>query len=676
MAAAQAPEPIRLRPHGLDFAELKDLIEYLERVQSTADASLQYFRDPAMGGFGHRVNPGDHPKKSSKASTATCLAYLRAAGKLTGKDWTSRKRSKLRRYTIDEPWRSAGLSDDNPFTTAFLLESIHALGGAKGLDAGRAEKVDAKIALLNASLSATGGLSIDRYPPNAFLTYNAVHALAQWGRLDDQARERVANWNWSHLYEESMLISSLSQDEDFFELIYAVITASVISPLGRMTPRERRLLQHAIEQFFAGQREDGTWPRSRPLFLYPGIGYAYCYDSELLVQLLTERQLRPLVAPHLKELRKAAWALDARRVPLEGRAYGWSSEHQGQTADAESWPTASVFHFCFELERLVSDAIRRDIFEYVDAAYDEPRDAAPGGVMLAGQLDSPIDYNGRTYSFKERFTTEFLGPLVQDRDVVRAGRRFSNAAKISAIVYGPPGTSKTSLARMVADALGWPLLPLDPSHLTRRGLDYVHAEADALFVRLRFCDQVVVLLDEFDELVRERAGTWEYQSRFLTTAMLPKIAALHARRRLVYIVATNHLEQFDAAISRPGRFDVIVPLMPPTAEEKYRVWPDLLAARDHLRTLTPPEDVDELIGDLTYAEAEALATRIVGVDDDVLRDAFATAGAGATLNSRVLDSGGSEDLTVDAAGAETEEAPESWRQNIVSQQAKIRGIGL
>ena len=90
-----------------------------------------------------------------------------------------------------------------------------------------------------------------------------------------------------------------------------------------------------------------------------------------------------------------------------------------------------------------------------------------------------------------------------------------------------------------------------------------------------------MLLDEFDELVREREVAGEYQSRFLTTAMLPKLQGLSNRRRLVYLIATNHPEQFDAAIRRPGRFDMVLPVMPPTLGAKRAKWgsPDVAVGR-------------------------------------------------------------------------------------------------
>jgi SpoVK/Ycf46/Vps4 family AAA+-type ATPase len=74
-------------------------------------------------------------------------------------------------------------------------------------------------------------------------------------------------------------------------------------------------------------------------------------------------------------------------------------------------------------------------------------------------------------------------------------------------------------------------------------------------------------------MVRERLEKGsEPVSRFFTTAMLPKLTLLNKRRRVALLVATNHVEAFDSAILRRGRFDVVVQIMPPTADEKLRKW--------------------------------------------------------------------------------------------------------
>lgn len=42
----------------------------------------------------------------------------------------------------------------------------------------------------------------------------------------------------------------------------------------------------------------------------------------------------------------------------------------------------------------------------------------------------------------------------------------------------------------------------------------------------------------------------------LTTAILTKLADLRGARKVVFFIATNRLMALDAAVTRPGRFDL------------------------------------------------------------------------------------------------------------------------
>jgi len=48
------------------------------------------------------------------------------------------------------------------------------------------------------------------------------------------------------------------------------------------------------------------------------------------------------------------------------------------------------------------------------------------------------------------------------------------------------------------------------------------------------------------------------ESRLLTTAMLTQLNELRRQQSCIFIVATNRLRSFDAAVTRPGRFDMLL----------------------------------------------------------------------------------------------------------------------
>lgn len=677
--AYSVPDSLLDTGHDLSFDELAKLRAHLQRILATASDSLQTFHFEKDGGFVHKVTPGEPPPKWSKSSSATCLAFLRATGSLDEEPWCGEKG--LIGPIVRSKWKSAGLLANNPFTVSFLLEALAELGGGKALTDSQWQTVDEKLGLLEGDILGDGeaggarpedrgGVRLQEYAATAFLTFKAVSALSRWDRLG-KVSDAVTTWAWNHLNKESVLVASASPDSDVFEVAYSVLIASEVTPLDRMAPQQRLLLRHAIDQFFSAQSEDGTWPRSRPLFVYPQYGHAYCFDYELLAAMLKDPQLRPFVYARLGGLRRAAEGLDERKYPLgpAGRdgetAYGWASGHHGADPRPESWSTASALHFCFELSDLVGEAIRIATFEDVGVTYKAPRLETPQGPALPKWfLDSRIQLDGSSHTtLKAQMAKRFIEPLREAREQLDYGKPLPKTTPSSAILYGPPGTSKTELARLIAQALGWPFLPLDPSHLTRQGLDQVHAEANRLFRMLQQCERIVVLLDEFDELMRDREGG-ELESRFLTTAMLPKLTTLSKERRLVYLVATNHIERFDAAIRRPDRFDLVIPVMPPTIKAKRTEWPALDAALKAIDSLgeEEAEEAKAVLSDLTFSEAKELdkeVSALKGSDTGKLNLAFVKAGRRATLRQRVnSNAGGGGDGT--------------WRSEILAQRERIR----
>lgn len=346
-------------PTAQRFAELHALRLTLETHLASARETLDQYRDLQSGGWYH-LHPNVAPKRQgdfSRASTATCLALDR----ITGLHMVEPEKAQtLADAILDGPWYSAGLPEGNPFTVAFLLEALAdliALGAC--IDDTQEGKIRDKIAKLvmafneHSELADEGGIAVNPYPATAFLTFKAVHALIRWAPMDppgeemlsSNLRERISRWSWAALHAESVLVASNSHDADVFELVYAILTVTTITEFSEMTPPQRSIIGYGLDQFFAAQGPDGTWPRSRPLFHYPTYGDAYCYDYELLVSVLGNNRLRPLLREHLTELRIAAVALERLRFPV-GTGFGWSSGHLRQIRSAESWSTASVFHFC------------------------------------------------------------------------------------------------------------------------------------------------------------------------------------------------------------------------------------------------------------------------------------------------------------------------------------------
>lgn len=315
------------------------------------------------------------------------------------------------------------------------------------------------------------------------------------------------------------------------------------------------------------------------------------------------------------------------------------------------------------LERLIAEQTRRAIFEEVDIRYEFASDGEPKKGLenfAPNFVDCPLRYNDENLSLRQTIFGRFVEPIAREAANITEGRSIGKATPMSAILFGPPGTSKTELTKTIAEYLGWPRLVVDPSYFVKKGMDNIQAQADKLFTMLSVTERIVVLLDEFDEMVRDRSSAVDVLSRFLTTAMLPKLATINKVRKLVFLVATNYIGSFDLAISRRGRFDLVIQVMPPLLDAKLKVarWQPVedelqefnLKNNAHVASILEMLTYDEFDDFMSSAQQATNADAFIRIAEDF--------GSKSTLRSQASPDGGGQ-VT-------------SWEAVSTDQQKKIR----
>jgi hypothetical protein len=264
------------------------------------------------------------------------------------------------------------------------------------------------------------------------------------------------------------------------------------------------------------------------------------------------------------------------QLPLQDAdGAGWISGHRVFQKKPESWATASVFSFCECLRRLVGIWARKEAFSQLRVSTSrEDKNIALKKLWARGETWARP---GRTAA--TQLMTLFVNPVYSypsANDLEPDDELVADNQARGAILFGPPGTSKTTLCEAVADAIGWRFVEIHASDFVAAGLPQVQAKADTIFQQLMQLDHTVILFDEIDELVRAREMEVDAFGRFLTTSMLPKLAQLWKRRKVIYFVATNHIQFFDPAVTRAQRFDALIQVAPPSFDTKIRRIVDLL----------------------------------------------------------------------------------------------------
>jgi len=290
--------------------------------------------------------------------------------------------------------------------------------------------------------------------------------------------------------------------------------------------------------------------------------------------------VRIILKEYFAELVRLWQYASSTQTKLQKGGVAWSSGHRNKP-NLESWATASVFAYGQALRRLVGIWTSDEALSSLNYKPTFPtKTKAEEKVMQRSAIWSCQDLADRLWSM---FINTVVDTEPQDRPdpdepLIRADFDFP----CSAIFFGPPGTSKTSLVTAIAGAIGWKYIELHSSHFVAEGLPNVQHTADVIFRRLMELDHAVVLFDEIDELVRERAIEPDQFGRFLTTSMLPRLAELWKGRKVMYFVATNHIEYFDRAVTRSERFDAIIFMSPPSFEAKIERLLQVLKETYHI----------------------------------------------------------------------------------------------
>ncbi len=130
------------------------------------------------------------------------------------------------------------------------------------------------------------------------------------------------------------------------------------------------------------------------------------------------------------------------------------------------------------------------------------------------------------------------------------------------LLFGPPGTGKTSFARAVAARLEWPFVELLPSRLVATGGGSLAAELRTAITELMQVERVVVFIDEVDEIAQSREVVGP-ESQSVVNELLKAIPQFRGAPGRLLICATNSISALDPAFIRPGRFDLVFPVGPP-----------------------------------------------------------------------------------------------------------------
>ena len=156
--------------------------------------------------------------------------------------------------------------------------------------------------------------------------------------------------------------------------------------------------------------------------------------------------------------------------------------------------------------------------------------------------------------------------------------KLGAAAPRGVLLVGPPCTvARTLLAKALAGESKANFIAVDGSYFTATYYGAGVAKVKALFKLARKHAPCVLFIDEVDGIgKRSRGGDngngAESEMNRIINRVLVEMDGFDAMDNVVVVGATNHEDNIDEAMRRPGRFDMLVRLAKPTLPERAKLF--------------------------------------------------------------------------------------------------------
>ena len=242
-------------------------------------------------------------------------------------------------------------------------------------------------------------------------------------------------------------------------------------------------------------------------------------------------------------------------------------------------------------------------------------EAKKGGTASLAAEVKPIDYKNLDAEIAKLGlggVKDELKQLVRDIIISRgplksAQKKLGLNPPRGLLLYGPPGTGKTTLARGLGSLLGCSgnrLQMLSAPEIWKKYVGESEEKVRELFQPARDAAEkkgddaplYMIVIDEIEAILGKRKEDSKRWETSVVDQILGELDGLKSLNNVLFVGMTNHRNQLDPAILRPGRLDTQIELPMPDQDARKEIFDIHLKELVSNGMLGADVDLDALVG--------------------------------------------------------------------------------
>lgn len=221
------------------------------------------------------------------------------------------------------------------------------------------------------------------------------------------------------------------------------------------------------------------------------------------------------------------------------------------------------------------------------------------------------DEIGGLEDLKEILTKVVINPIKKNK--------FREKMPKGIMLYGPPGSGKTMLAKALANTTGMNFISIKGPELISKYLGESEEKLKDFFVKARQVSPSILFIDEIDSICTINKDSLNAGTQRIISQLLLEMDGFKDLSNVVVLAATNKIQLIDKALLRSGRFDLLLETKNPSILELISMF-EIKKKAKSLDVSPSKKQLEVLLKDFNGADIDTMFNLAVQFSDTLKID--------------------------------------------------------